>query len=177
MLPSCPAPCSQFQAPERCHMNSSEPFACWNASAPLFFGGRGGRSCRSVPAWCRAHRAGNKCCFCVTEVANVTTAVDIYSFGMCALEVSVEHRLWDRVDESEGRDSSGKAFSGPACARLMEVLVAVDVSLTYLVGAALSLQSVGPSPGNGSCCLGVFSERNCQKEPAQGTLNMCCIFH
>lgn len=26
--------------------------------------------------------------------------MDIYSFGMCALEVSVEHGLWDRDDES-----------------------------------------------------------------------------
>lgn len=56
-----------------------------------------------------AELSDNKCYFCVTEVANVTTAVDIYSFGMCALEVSVEHRLWGRDDESEDRESSGKA--------------------------------------------------------------------
>lgn len=53
MLPRCPAPCSQFQPPDRCHINSSEPFDCQNASAPLFFGSRGWRSCRTVPARCR----------------------------------------------------------------------------------------------------------------------------
>lgn len=65
----------------------------------------------SQPGAVHTELTGNKCCLCVTEVANVTTAVDIYSFGMCALEVSIGHRLWDRDDESEGGESSGKAVA------------------------------------------------------------------
>lgn len=60
--------------------------------------------------WSCWHGAGlvMERCFCVTEVANVTTAVDIYSFGMCALEVSVECWLWGRGNEPrEGDDSVG----------------------------------------------------------------------
>lgn len=90
-------------------------FACFIASTPLSFDNRGGREgCRIIIAWYRGgpvaecrERLITEHCFCVTEVANVTTAVDIYSFGMCALEVSVEHCGYgtERIKSREGDDS------------------------------------------------------------------------
>lgn len=95
MLPSCFASCFQLQAHDRCRINSFELFACLNASTSQSFDSRGGRECRDGLITLSY--------FCVTEVANVTTAVDIYSFGMCALEVSVENFDCGKENEFEGR--------------------------------------------------------------------------
>lgn len=51
-------------------------------------------------------------CSSVAEVANVTTAVDIYSFGMCALEVSVGHALGVSEDGGRGRHMETKTLAG-----------------------------------------------------------------